>query len=659
MLSVLMANYNNGKYIEDAILSVINQTSKDWELVIVDDCSTDNSKEVIKRYLYDKRIKFYKNDTNQGYINTLKKLIEKASYAIVGILDSDDALEETAIEKVLKVYKKNKEIGFVYTQFAHCDENLFFVKKGKSKAVHSGDSNIFSCMTSAFRTFKKEAYYSTDGFNRTIKRAEDRDIIFKLEEVTSFYFINEVLYKYRQKKRSETSGFNLFEAEASHALAKYNAYKRRLSTTFPNFNKKQISEVILCDGVVYSLFSLNIKRLYFFLKTYFSFCPFNIKAWLKFPYRIAQEAKHLSYLMINRYFRSRNKIYFFFPYYHTGGAEKVHLQIVKCFKDQKSMVFFTDRSRDRRNKEEFYKYAKCFNFYGLPNKIKIIEKILAVILASIINKSEKAIVFGSNSRFFYSLIKKLKRQVRIIDLVHWLDGEIGRIIIRNTEYIHKRAVVTKAIIPVLQEAYREIGISDKQISKVRVIENFISIKESFYKDYYSKLHVIYVGRNTYEKRAKLAFTVEKELERNNNIEFTFIGRWLTSLGEAMGSKARLMDLVNSEEEMDELYKKSHIIILTSLFEGFPFAIMEAMSWGVVPITTSVGGIPLHLRNKKNSILINEENEKMIVKEIVDSILHLEKKRDLLKQYSQSAFEYARKNFLKKDFCNKYRNIMEI
>jgi len=73
--SVLMANYNNSKYIAETIQSVLDQKFKDWELVIVDDCSTDNSIKVIKPYLKDVRIRLLKNKVNIGYIGTLKRLI--------------------------------------------------------------------------------------------------------------------------------------------------------------------------------------------------------------------------------------------------------------------------------------------------------------------------------------------------------------------------------------------------------------------------------------------------------------------------------------------------------------------------------------------------------------------------------------------------------
>ena len=82
--SLIMANYNNDKYIAEAINSVLNQTFKDWELIIVDDCSTDNSLSVIESFLSDKRIKLIKHEQNKGYISALKTGIANISSEYFG-----------------------------------------------------------------------------------------------------------------------------------------------------------------------------------------------------------------------------------------------------------------------------------------------------------------------------------------------------------------------------------------------------------------------------------------------------------------------------------------------------------------------------------------------------------------------------------------------
>ncbi len=97
--SILMANYNNATFIDEAIQSVLDQTFEDWELVIVDDASCDDSVERIRKYLKDARIRFYRKERNEGYTKALIFGLTKVSSSIVGFLDSDDALTINAIER--------------------------------------------------------------------------------------------------------------------------------------------------------------------------------------------------------------------------------------------------------------------------------------------------------------------------------------------------------------------------------------------------------------------------------------------------------------------------------------------------------------------------------------------------------------------------------
>ena len=84
-ISLLMTNYNCSEYIKEAIDSVLNQTSSEWELIIVDDASTDNSLEVVDPYLKDQRIKLIKHHENQGYAASLLSAVSNSSSEIIGI----------------------------------------------------------------------------------------------------------------------------------------------------------------------------------------------------------------------------------------------------------------------------------------------------------------------------------------------------------------------------------------------------------------------------------------------------------------------------------------------------------------------------------------------------------------------------------------------
>lgn len=122
-ISIVMASYNYASIIGEAIESVINQTYKDWELIIVDDGSTDNSVEVIKRYLSDNRIKLYINEKNLGLAKTVRKGIQYSTSDWIAFLESDDKFFPNALEEKVKAISKNADIIFTNLELIG-NENL-------------------------------------------------------------------------------------------------------------------------------------------------------------------------------------------------------------------------------------------------------------------------------------------------------------------------------------------------------------------------------------------------------------------------------------------------------------------------------------------------------------------------------------------------------
>lgn len=113
-VSILTATYNNGKYIEEAIESVLSQTFSDWELIIVDDGSTDDTKKKIDPYLDDLRIT-YVWQKNQGQSVARNTAYQQSKGKYIAILDSDDYWAPTKLEKQVKCLKTHPNIGLVYT----------------------------------------------------------------------------------------------------------------------------------------------------------------------------------------------------------------------------------------------------------------------------------------------------------------------------------------------------------------------------------------------------------------------------------------------------------------------------------------------------------------------------------------------------------------
>lgn len=121
-VSIIMPNYNCEKFLEETINSVINQTYTNWELLIVDDCSTDGSVEIIKSYFKkDDRIKLFINETNRGAAASRNWALREATGKWVAFLDSDDLWLPEKLEKQLAFMEENG-YKFSYTSYEHVDE---------------------------------------------------------------------------------------------------------------------------------------------------------------------------------------------------------------------------------------------------------------------------------------------------------------------------------------------------------------------------------------------------------------------------------------------------------------------------------------------------------------------------------------------------------
>ena len=120
LVSVIMPSYNTADYISESIKSVQAQTYTNWELIIVDDCSTDNTDEVVVAFLGDQRIRYLKNERNSGAAVSRNRALRKAKGKWIAFLDSDDLWAPEKLEKQIGFMEKNG-YSFSYTNYEEID----------------------------------------------------------------------------------------------------------------------------------------------------------------------------------------------------------------------------------------------------------------------------------------------------------------------------------------------------------------------------------------------------------------------------------------------------------------------------------------------------------------------------------------------------------
>ena len=116
LVSIIMPSYNTGAYIKKTIQSVINQSYQNWELIIVDDCSTDNTDEAVQPFLNDMRIRYIKNEVNSGAAISRNRALMEAKGKWIAFLDSDDLWVPEKLEKQIHFMEINN-YAFSYTDY--------------------------------------------------------------------------------------------------------------------------------------------------------------------------------------------------------------------------------------------------------------------------------------------------------------------------------------------------------------------------------------------------------------------------------------------------------------------------------------------------------------------------------------------------------------
>lgn len=155
LVSIITPSYNSEKFIEETIESVIAQTYTNWEMIIVDDVSTDNSIEIINNYaMEDSRIKLIQLEKNSGAAVARNTAIKNANGRFIAFLDSDDLWVKTKLEEQISYMKKNN-ISFSYSDYELIDEksNLLNISKKPAGMLDYKEllkENQIGCLTAIY-----------------------------------------------------------------------------------------------------------------------------------------------------------------------------------------------------------------------------------------------------------------------------------------------------------------------------------------------------------------------------------------------------------------------------------------------------------------------------------------------------------------------------
>lgn len=261
LLSIVIPNYNNEKYLTECIDSVLSQTYKDIELIIIDDASTDGSKKVLEKYNNEfPSIKVIFNEKNQGVTKNRDSAIKVASGKYITTLDSDDFyIDNQKLEKEMALIKNFESKGTIniiaFSNIVLVDKNSQKLFQNTKNNIKEGDIfvNIFArdCMVPRDFIFTKEQYNDVGGFDLNIHIYEDWDLKLRLAKNNEFYYSGVEGIGYRR----HGSGLSSAHSKKHVKWLKY-IYKKN-AKLIDKHDKRYIDDAL--NTFIHKAFSITLK----------------------------------------------------------------------------------------------------------------------------------------------------------------------------------------------------------------------------------------------------------------------------------------------------------------------------------------------------------------------------------------------------------------
>lgn len=571
LISVVIPCYNYGKYLQEAIESVLNQTFQDFEIIIVNDGSTDPTTiKLLKSINYPKTRVI--NQKNSKVPTARNNGIKEARGKYICCLDADDKLAPTYLEKclfIMELYKLDicsawlQEFGDSNDVWYTSDLNILTIKNNNQLTTSS--------------VFTKKIWKKTGGYNIKLNEGyEDWGFWIAIaEKGGKGKTIKEPLFFYRKH------GYSLINS----AMSKHIYLVEKIKTIFPRVyeDEKYVHKIYKKSQTCYKAINPYIN------------------------------------LITHREVPLQEGILFFIPWMVTGGADKRFLAMGKALLNNGEKVsFITTEEQPQYYDNWINEYQKFTNdIFNLPALLKK-EDYYTFVKYIIKSRNVKVIIIGG-STYAYQITKKIKRdfpQIKIIDLLFNTEGHFESSL-KFAEYIDTTIAENKTI----SKAYKKKNLLDYK--KIKVIPNGVDISQyhMLKKSYKKKKIVIsYIGRISSEKGPDIFINAIEKIHKNYpNCKFVLAGSG-PSLDECK-KQINILGLSNICEipgniNTYEYLKKTDILIVPSRIDGRPNIILEAMASGVPVIASKTGGIPLLLgTNQERGLLFKPGSVDSLVKKI--------------------------------------------
>lgn len=246
-ISVGIPIYNAEKFLDYAITSVLAQTHQNWELILIDDGSTDNSLEIAKKYeALDSRIKVISDGLNKKLPARLNQLIDESKYDYIARMDADDMMHPKRLETQLKFLEDNPQFDLVSTGLVSIDaDNLAYNYRHVPKMLTEFPNPLQAYPITHPSVFARKAWYLRNKYSTQYPRCEDFELWCRAISNQDFNMaiLPDLLLYYREEGN----------IEASKMINSYNDGFRVYTKYYGGFDIKQFLKISLKKGVVVAL----------------------------------------------------------------------------------------------------------------------------------------------------------------------------------------------------------------------------------------------------------------------------------------------------------------------------------------------------------------------------------------------------------------------
>lgn len=665
-VSIILPTYNGSKYIRQSIDSCLNQTFKNFELIIVDDCSTDNTPEIIKSYA-DPRIRYIRNQNNQRLPRSLNIGFAQARGEYLTWTSDDNEFLPTALEEMLLFLQKHPEIDFVYADVIVRDHDINEETQRRLSDLNlEHENNAGACYL-----YTRKVYETVGDYNPNWEWVEDYDYWIRISKKFRARYYSKSLYIYGHHREALTSR-KYYQINVISNILKYShGYITfgQLLCHVGNFHLFLEKKILKDKKELFEAWSQIIPRVFRvsrrlgisfvsllallfagkFIKKLFS--PILV------PYRTARGKLIFRLTMSGLKTGSPSKINVLcsVPELVMGGSEKVMQDVVSGLKS-KNFQFHLISKRKQNN-------AWCRNFAAqFLNTILLGEDFDSAAFMQYVSPALKKLdiklILTTNSHQIYKALPVLRKQfpgLKIVDILHLEKvGGCCEMYVPVAHHIDRRICISRHLKEFMENQYREFHLDSNLVSRIQVIHNGIDANrfvnrtqligkfKTKYKIPQNVKIITFAARFAPEKRPFLFIDIAQELMSlagSQTLQFVMAGSGLDF--NKIKNRITASDLKDHfilpgivTTELPELLADTFLLFSTSTHEGIPLIIQEAMLMGVPAISTNVGAIYELIEDGQNGHLVDYDDQ--IVDHFIIKTMNLLNNEGIYRKMSENA-----------------------